>query len=95
MGAERLGLMRAAPSYKHGDVFADIVRAVENAASTFSPDDLELITPELGRFADERSAEARDIPLMSNATLDEQPCEPSSVRRGSANPLVTSPPAGP
>jgi len=49
-----LGLMRAAPSYRHGDVFADMMAAVEKAATTYSDDALDLITPELGRFADER-----------------------------------------
>src|SRR5438034_2449763 len=42
-----LGLMRAAPSYKHGDVFADMMNAVESAAKSYSRDSLELITPEL------------------------------------------------
>jgi rubrerythrin len=49
-----LGLMRAAPSYKHGDVFADMMAAVDKAAATYSSDSLELITPELGRFDDQR-----------------------------------------
>lgn len=49
-----LGLMRAAPSYKHPDVFADMMNAVEKASTTYSSDSLDLITPELGRFnADE------------------------------------------
>ena len=50
-----LGLMRAAPSYKHPDVFADMMAAVEKASSGYSRDSLELITPELtgGAFDDE------------------------------------------
>jgi hypothetical protein len=41
-----LGMMRAAPSYRHPDVMADMLRAVEKAANRFSPDSLQLITPE-------------------------------------------------
>jgi rubrerythrin len=47
-----LGLMRAAPSYKHGDVFADMMKAVDRAGQDYSRDSLELIKPELGAFAD-------------------------------------------
>lgn len=46
-----LGMMRAAPSYKHGDVFADMMKAVDRAASRYGRDSLQLITPELGPFA--------------------------------------------
>jgi hypothetical protein len=45
-----LGMMRAAPSYKHGDVFADMMRAVDRAAARYSQESLQLITPELGPF---------------------------------------------
>ena len=47
-----LGMMRAAPSYKHGDVFADMMAAVDRAARRYERDSLQLITPDLGRFAD-------------------------------------------
>jgi hypothetical protein len=46
-----LGMMRAAPSYKHGDVFADMMKAVDCAAARYGRDSLQLITPELGPFA--------------------------------------------
>jgi hypothetical protein len=45
-----LGLMRSAPSYRHGDVFTDMMRAVDRARKTFSRDALALVTPELGPF---------------------------------------------
>jgi len=45
-----LGMMRAAPSYRHPDVFTDMMNAVEKASRDYSTDSLELITPELGRF---------------------------------------------
>jgi hypothetical protein len=45
-----LGMMRAAPSYKHGDVFADMMRAVDRAASRYERESLQLITPDLGPF---------------------------------------------
>lgn len=45
-----LNLMRAAPSYRHPDVFTDMMRAVDRAASTYSRDALNLVTPELGPF---------------------------------------------
>ena len=47
-----LNLMRAAPSYKHGDVFADMMKAVDRAAKTYDRESLQLVTPELGQFAD-------------------------------------------
>ena len=47
-----LGLMRAAPSYRHPDVFTDMMNAVESAARNYGRDSLQLITPELGRFAE-------------------------------------------
>ena len=47
-----LGMMRAAPSYRHPDVFQDMMGAVEKAAQGYSRDSLQLITPDLGRFAD-------------------------------------------
>ena len=45
-----LGMMRAAPSYRHPDVFTDMMDAVEKAAQSYGRDSLQLITPELGRF---------------------------------------------
>jgi rubrerythrin len=45
-----LGMMRAAPSYRHPDVFTDMMDAVEKAAKSYSRDSLQLITPQLGRF---------------------------------------------
>lgn len=45
-----LGMMRAAPSYRHPDVFTDMMSAVDRAARDYTTDSLELITPELGRF---------------------------------------------
>jgi hypothetical protein len=50
-----LGMMRAAPSYKHGDVFADMMKAVDRAAARYSQESLQLITPELGPFAPRES----------------------------------------
>jgi hypothetical protein len=47
-----LNLMRAAPSYKHGDVFADMMKAVDRAAKTYDREALQLVTPELGQFAE-------------------------------------------
>ena len=32
-----LGMMRAAPSYRHGDVFADMMNAVDRAAHRYGP----------------------------------------------------------
>ncbi len=45
-----LGMMRAAPSYRHPDVFTDMMKAVDDAARRHTRDSLELIKPELGRF---------------------------------------------
>ena len=47
-----LGMMRAAPSYRHPDVFTDMMNAVEKAAQESTREGLQLITPELGRFDD-------------------------------------------
>ena len=41
-----LSLMRSAPSYRHADVFEDMIGAVEKAAKTYSRDSLTLITPD-------------------------------------------------
>jgi len=41
-----LNLMRAAPSYHHPDVLADMMRAVEKAASGYGTESLMLVTPE-------------------------------------------------
>lgn len=42
-----LGMMRAAPSYRHPDVFTDMMRAVDRAAQRHERQSLRLITPEL------------------------------------------------
>jgi hypothetical protein len=47
-----LGMMRAAPSYRHPDVFTDMMDAVEKASQSYGRDSLQLITPELGRFVE-------------------------------------------
>jgi hypothetical protein len=47
-----IGMMRAAPSYRHPDVFTDMMNAVEKAAKECTTESLQLITPELGRFDD-------------------------------------------
>jgi hypothetical protein len=43
-----LGMMRAAPSYRHPDVFADMMRAVDRAGQRHSRDSVELIAPDIG-----------------------------------------------
>jgi hypothetical protein len=43
-------MMRAAPSYRHGDVFADMMRAVQRASERYDREALQLITPDLGPF---------------------------------------------
>ena len=45
-----LGMMKAAPSYRHGDVFADMMRAVDRASERYDEQSLQLITPDLGPF---------------------------------------------
>ena len=45
-----LGMMRAAPSYRHGDVFEDMMKAVERASERYDRESLQLITPDLGPF---------------------------------------------
>jgi hypothetical protein len=45
-----LNLMRSAPSYKHTDVFTDMINAIEKAAQKYSRESLNLITPDLGPF---------------------------------------------
>ena len=45
-----LGMMRAAPSYRHGDVFADMMKAVDRASEKYDRESLQLITPDLGPF---------------------------------------------
>jgi acyl-[acyl-carrier-protein] desaturase len=45
-----LNLMRSAPSYRHDDVFTDMMRAVERAAKTYDREALHLVTPQLGPF---------------------------------------------
>jgi hypothetical protein len=41
-----LGMMRAAPSYRHPDVFADMMRAVNRAAQQYDRQSLQLISPD-------------------------------------------------
>jgi hypothetical protein len=41
-----LSLMRSAPSYRHADVFEDMISAVQKASHTYSRDSLTLITPD-------------------------------------------------
>jgi rubrerythrin len=45
-----LGMMRAAPSYRHPDVFTNMMGAVEQAARRYSRDALTLVSPDLGPF---------------------------------------------
>ena len=45
-----LSLMRSAPSYKHADVFTDMMNAIERAGQKYSRESLNLISPELGPF---------------------------------------------
>jgi hypothetical protein len=47
-----VGMMRAAPSYRHPDVFADMMRAVDRAAQRHERESLQLICPDLNTFAD-------------------------------------------
>ena len=41
-----LGMMRAAPSYRHPDVFADMMRAVDRAGQRHGRQSLQLICPD-------------------------------------------------
>ncbi|MGB7158925.1 MAG: acyl-ACP desaturase [Tepidisphaeraceae bacterium] len=61
-----LGMMRAAPSYRHPDVFTDMMSAVEKAAKEYTRESLQLITPELGRFDD----------MENKALMRQQPAPP-------------------
>ncbi|HET6250626.1 MAG TPA: acyl-ACP desaturase [Tepidisphaeraceae bacterium] len=45
-----LGMMRAAPSYKHPDVFANMMKAVDRAAESYSRDSLDLVSPDVLPF---------------------------------------------
>ena len=45
-----LGMMRAAPSYKHPDVFANMMEAVEKASKRYHRDALNLVSPDLNGF---------------------------------------------
>lgn len=45
-----LGMMRAAPSYNHPDVFANMMRAVDRAASQYGRDALDLVSPDMKPF---------------------------------------------
>jgi len=42
-----LGMMRAAPSYRHPDVFTNMMQAVEKAARSYSRDALQLVSPDM------------------------------------------------
>lgn len=50
-----LGMMRAAPSYRHPDVFTNMMDAVERAARNYSRDALRLVSPDATAFAGEAS----------------------------------------
>jgi len=45
-----LGMMRAAPSYKHPDVFANMMTAVDRAAKQYGRAALDLVTPDVQMF---------------------------------------------
>lgn len=45
-----LGMMRAAPSYRHPDVFADMMNAIDRAAQRYSPESLDLVSPDMRPF---------------------------------------------
>ena len=45
-----LGMMRAAPSYKHPDVFADMMNAIDRAAGRYGRESLDLISTDLRPF---------------------------------------------
>jgi hypothetical protein len=45
-----LSLMRAAPSYRHPDVFTDMLDAIKRASQRYDRDALALISPDLGPF---------------------------------------------
>jgi hypothetical protein len=40
-------MMRAAPSYRHPDVFANMIDAVDKAARKYSRDSLDLVSPDM------------------------------------------------
>src|SRR5205823_874362 len=42
-----LGMMRAAPRYRHPDVFADMMGAVDRAARRYGREALQLVSPDL------------------------------------------------
>lgn len=42
-----LGMMRAAPSYRHPDVFANMMEAVDKASKKYSRDSLDLVSPDM------------------------------------------------
>jgi len=43
-------MMRAAPSYKHPDVFANMMDAVDKASKKYGRDALNLVSPDLNGF---------------------------------------------
>jgi hypothetical protein len=45
-----LGMMRAAPTYRHPDVFTSMMRQVDRAARRYDRESLSLVTPEPGPF---------------------------------------------
>jgi hypothetical protein len=45
-----LNMMKSAPAYRHGDVFADMMRAIDRASTTFGREALTLIAPGPGPF---------------------------------------------
>ena len=44
-----LGLMKSAPSYRHADVFEDMMEAVNKAAKYYTRDSLQLIDPDIDK----------------------------------------------
>ena len=44
-----LGLMKTAPSYRHADVFEDMIAAVEKASKYYTRDSLQLIDPDIDK----------------------------------------------
>ena len=49
-----LGMMRAAPSYRHPDVLADMMKAVDRAAQQYDRTSLDLVSPDLACFDQSR-----------------------------------------
>jgi hypothetical protein len=50
-----LGMMRAAPSYRHPDVLADMMKAVDRAARRYDRAAIDLVSPDLACFDQPRA----------------------------------------